>query len=226
MRLGVLFSGGKDSNYALLKALEYESVSCLISLVSENKESYMFHTPNIDLVEMQAKAIGIPLVKENTLGEKESELKDLGRAIERAMQEYGIEGVVSGAIDSVYQAERVQRICFEKGLWCFNPLWLREQEELVREVIARGFKTIISGVYAYPFSREWVGRELDSSALEELVLFKEKYGISPSGEGGELETTVLDAPFYKKKIVISDFAVEGSNNSWVMRVKEAGLVGK
>ncbi|HHE36679.1 MAG TPA: diphthine--ammonia ligase, partial [Candidatus Woesearchaeota archaeon] len=148
MRLAVLFSGGKDSTYALHKALRREEVACLITIISKNKESYMFHTPNIDLTELQAKAIGLPLIKKETRGEKEEELRDLKEAIIRAKEEFSVEGIVTGAVESIYQATRIQRICDELGLWCFNPLWKKDQEELLRETLSHGFKTIISGVFA------------------------------------------------------------------------------
>ena len=74
-KLGILFSGGKDSMYAawLAKKEGYE-ISCLISIVSENEESYMFHTPSIRRVEEQAKSMGIPLIVIKTKGKKEKEL--------------------------------------------------------------------------------------------------------------------------------------------------------
>ena len=74
-KLGILFSGGKDSMYAawLAKKEGYE-ISCLISIVSENEESYMFHTPSIRRVEEQAKSMGIPLIIVKTKGKKEKEL--------------------------------------------------------------------------------------------------------------------------------------------------------
>jgi diphthine-ammonia ligase len=68
MKLGVLFSGGKDSTLALHKAAEKEQITCLITLQSKNPESYMFHTPNIDLAGFQAEALGLPLVAEVTAG--------------------------------------------------------------------------------------------------------------------------------------------------------------
>src|SRR5208337_4837781 len=119
MRLGVLFSGGKDSTLALHYAEEKEKVVCLITLLSENKESYMFHTPNIDITALQSQALALPQIAKTTRGEKEKELLDLEEAIAEAAKKFQIQGVVTGAVESVYQTERVQRICNKLDLWCF-----------------------------------------------------------------------------------------------------------
>jgi len=202
MQLGVLFSGGKDSAFACWRAMERESVSCLITLKSENEESYMFHTPNIHLTSMQAEAAGIPLLEYSTSGEEEKELIDLEHAIAAARDRYGIEGIVTGAILSVYQAARIQRICHELGLCCYNPLWHINQEQYLRELIAEGFETIISGVFSSPFDASWLGRTIDAGMIDELKRLSEKWKISLTGEGGELETLVVDAPFFRKRIRI------------------------
>ncbi|MBU0761748.1 MAG: TIGR00289 family protein, partial [Candidatus Altiarchaeota archaeon] len=101
MKLGVLFSGGKDSAYALYKAMQSDEVVCLITIASKNDESYMFHTPNISMTRLQAEAIGLPNLVFETEGVKEEELADLEKAIEQAVKEYGVEGIVTGAIESV-----------------------------------------------------------------------------------------------------------------------------
>ena len=103
MRLGVLFSGGKDSTLALHLAADKVEVACLITVVSKNKESYMFHTPNIDITALQAEALGLPLVSVVTEGKKEEELVDLEKAIAEAQNKYQIDGIVTGAVESVYQ---------------------------------------------------------------------------------------------------------------------------
>lgn len=226
MNLGVLFSGGKDSTLALYKAQKTDTVACLISLLSSNEESYMFHTPNIDITQLQAEAMGLPLIQEPTEGIKEEELTDLERAIKRAKCLYNIEGVVTGTVESVYQAERIQRICHRLQVWCFNPLWLRNQEALLHEIIEAGFQVIISGIFAYPLSEEWLGRSLDEEVIDELTTLQKTHGISPAGEGGEIETTVLDAPFFKRKIVVTDSEVVCDKYSGVFIIKSADLVEK
>jgi ABC transporter with metal-binding/Fe-S-binding domain ATP-binding protein len=226
MKLGVLFSGGKDSTLALHLAAEIEEVSCLITLVSKNPESYMFHTPNIKITSLQAKALGLPLISVETLGKKEEELVDLENSISDAKKIFNIDGIVTGAVESVYQASRVQRVCNRLNLWSFNPLWKLDQKKLLEIIVKKNFKVIISGVFAYPLDEKWLGKQIDSEIIEKLVELQEQYSISPSGEGGEIETTVLDAPMFKKRIEIAKSIIDWQGNCGVFRIKQARLVPK
>jgi ABC transporter with metal-binding/Fe-S-binding domain ATP-binding protein len=237
MRLGALFSGGKDSTFAIYKAIGSKAakptsfqggneVVCLISMLSENTESYMFHTPNISLVRMQAEALGLPLVQAGTKGEKEKELKDLKRTISLAKQEFGLEGIVTGAVASQYQYERIGKICSELKLASVNPLWKREQIGLLEEMVKSGFRIVVSGVFAYPLGKEWLGRTMDGKMIRELAGLQEKYKINPSGEGGEIETTVLDCPLFHKRLKIVEVEKAWKGDSGVFVVKKAELVGK
>jgi len=226
MRLGVLFSGGKDSTLALHKAAEKEEVLCLITLISENKESLMFHTPNIDITALQAEAMDLPLIKKMTAGKPEEELKDLEEAIAQAVKGFKIEGVVAGAVESAYQSKRIQTICDRLNISCFSPLWKKNQKALLEELVTKGFKVIISGVFAYPLDESWLGKEIDKELIERLSLLGKEFGLSVAGEGGEIETTVLDAPLFKKKIEILDSAVEAKGNAGVFIIKKARLAPK
>jgi ABC transporter with metal-binding/Fe-S-binding domain ATP-binding protein len=226
MRLGILFSGGKDSTLALHEAIRKDEVVCLITLVSENKESYMFHTPNINITALQAEALDLPLVKKATEGKPEEELKDLEEAIAQAVRDFKIEGVVTGAVESVYQSIRIQSICDRLKVSCLNPLWMKNQKALLEELVAQDFKVIISGVFAYLLNESWLGKEIDKKLIERLTLLGQEYGLSISGEGGEIETTVLDAPLFKKRIDILDSAIEAKGNSGIFIIKSAQLISK
>jgi ABC transporter with metal-binding/Fe-S-binding domain ATP-binding protein len=186
----------------------------------------MFHTPNIHLTEIQAKAIGLPLLVVETEGKKEEELKDLRRAIEKAKEKHAIEGIVTGSLLSVYQATRVQRICNDIDLWCFNPLWQINQLEYIREFISSGFKAAIAGVFAYPFDDSWLGKVIDEETLEEMIKISEKFRISLTGEGGEFETFVFDGPIFKKRIEIIEASKVYENYSGTYRIEKARLMEK
>jgi len=224
--LGVLFSGGKDSVFACRRAMETDSVVCLITIVSENPDSYMFHTPNVRRADLIAEAIGVPQLVWQTRGEEEVELSDLQDAIAAAKKRYEIEGVVTGAIESVYQAARVQRICRELDLWCYNPLWQIDQVEYLRLLVSEGFEVIITGVFAYPLDESWVGARIDDGLIRKLEFLQKRYGINPSGEGGELETFVLDGPIFKKRIEILGAEKTYDNYRGRLTIEEARLVEK
>ncbi|MBP7120132.1 MAG: diphthine--ammonia ligase [Methanolinea sp.] len=226
MKLGVLCSGGKDSLYACFLAMQKEEVACLITLFPENPESYMFHTPNLHMVPLQAEAAGLPLVSVRTEGIEEKELSDLTRALESAVNDHEIEGVVTGALMSVYQSSRIQRICHALGLWCFNPLWYTDPARYMENLRVSGFRVVISGVFSEPFDESWLGRELDGDATMLLSEYAQHYGITLTGEGGEYETLVLDAPFFRKKIAIQESEKKYCNFRGVLNVKRASLEEK
>ena len=256
MKLGVLFSGGKDSIFACYKAMggdihqdedrdgiidinrigdgnigtgkntDKNTVICLITLISENEDSYMFHTPNISRAALAAEAMGLPLITWPTRGEKEEELEDLKDAIAEAVKRYGIEGVVTGAIESIYQAARVQKICRDIGLWCFNPLWQVDQVDYLKLLLSRGFHVIITGVFAYPFDESWIGARLTEDKVKELERLQKRHQINPSGEGGELETFVLDGPLFHKRIEILRSRKSYDNYRGYLDIEEACLADK
>jgi diphthine-ammonia ligase len=203
MKLGVLFSGGKDSCYAsyLAKQAGYD-LSCLISIVSKNKDSYMFHTPFIEKVSLQAKEMAIPLVIVKTKGEKEQELVDLEKAIKLAIKKYQIKGVVTGAIESVYQASRVQKICNNLNIECFNPLWQKNALEHWNDLLKNKFKIILVSVAAEGLNEEWVGKVIDGKGLEELIKLSKKYRFHLAFEGGEAETFVINCPLFNNEVKI------------------------
>lgn len=226
VRLGVLSGSGKDSIYALhIMERQNYPVLCLISLVSRNPESYMFHTPNVGLAKLQAEALGIGHIEQKTEGIKEKELEDLEKALRSAKEVYQIEGVVTGALYSNYQRERIEGVCDRVGLKIFSPLWHIDQEEEMRKVV-RDFDIVFSSVAAYGLDSSWLGRKITQTDVDRLVQLDKKIGINIAGEGGEFESLVLDGPLFEKKIKIDDFEIIEEKNSARMVVKSARLVDK
>ena len=223
MKLAALISGGKDSIYAMWKANKEHDVVCFLTMESENEESYMFHTPNISLTSLQSESIGIPIIIGKTKGEKEKELEDLFDLIKKAKAEYKIEGVITGALASVYQATRIQKICDDLSLECINPLWQMNQEKLLRDLLKDGFKTIIVGTFAYGLDESILGEEINEEVIEKLMEAHRKYKIHPAGEGGEIETLVIDGPCFKKKIVIVDAEKKIGKYETLLVIKKAKL---
>jgi len=206
MKLALLLSGGKDSVYSGYIAQKAgNELACAITIVSKNKDSFMFHTPSIEKTSKQAEVMGIPCIIKETSGVKEEELDDLEDAILEAKKKYHITGIVTGAIKSVYQATRVQKICDKLNLKCFNPLWQSSEIEYLQELIDNDFKIIVVGVFAYPLDETWLGREIDKNFIEEMRDLEDKYDIHPAGEGGEFETFVLKCPLFRRELKVKSF---------------------
>ena len=225
MKAGVLFSGGKDSTLALHLSKEFGlEITCLISIIPSSRESYMFHYPNISLVDLQSKAMGIPLIKIKTKGEKEKELDDLKEILIRAKDRFGIKSIITGAVRSTYQSSRIQRVANELSLEVFNPLWLKE--DIIPSLLRKyNIKAIITGVYAYPLGEDLLGKDF-MDEYESLEEYKSNYGVSVVGEGGELETFVIDAPLFKKRIDIISAEIYYHNYQGTYVIREAKLVNK
>ena len=174
MNVAVLFSGGKDSTMALYHALsKKEDVKYLLSMKSKNDESYMFHVPNIHITDLLSQALDIPLISVETDGVKEEELKDLKRAFEN-LKSLGVEAVYTGALYSVYQKSRIEKLGLEVGLEIISPYWHVDELEYMREIVSSGFKIIISAVAAWGLDESWLGRTIDGEAIDELVKLNEK----------------------------------------------------
>ncbi|MBT4538933.1 diphthine--ammonia ligase [Candidatus Woesearchaeota archaeon] len=228
LKLGVLFSSGKDSTYAayIMQQQNY-SLSCLITLKSANKDSYMFHTPAIELASYQAEAMGLPIIFQDTEGKKEKELDDLIIALKKAKEEFQIEGVVTGAIFSTYQRNRIEKICDDLGLKIFSPLWHKPQEKEMEELLQLGFKFIFTAIAGDGLNKSFLGKEIDNDDLVKLKKINAKNGLHVGGEGGEMESFVTDCPLFKKKLVIEDFEKVMENSfTGRLKIKKISLVEK
>ncbi len=225
MKLAALISGGKDSISALHRAVkEGHEILYLLNMKPLSRESYMFHYPNIEITGLQSEALGIPLIQETTAGEKEKELEDLERLFSRVAGE--VEGIVTGALASKYQRERIEKLCEKLGLASIAPLWGIEPEKYWKELLEENYEVIVTSVAAEGLTREWLGRVIDWEAFRELKELSSKYRFHLGFEGGEAETLVLDMPLFRKKIVVEEAQVDWRGNHGYYIIKKATLAEK
>lgn len=217
-----LFSGGKDSTLSLHKAVDVGiKIDLLITFISKNKDSYMFHYPNIKQTELQAEALGIRQIFVNTEGKKEEELVDL----ERALKENNVKLLVTGATASRYQADRIRKITDKLDIDNMAPLWqiasLVELNEL-----AQKFEVIITSVSAEGLDDSFLGERINKKIIERLLEANRKYKVNMLFEGGEAESFVLNAPLFKKRIKINKARKEWNGVKGAYLIEEAELVDK
>jgi diphthine-ammonia ligase len=227
MKIGVVYSGGKDSTRAIYEAKQREDqVCCLITIIPPSRESYMFHYPNACWTQLQAEAMGIPIISRKTSGEKEYELSDLYLALKQAKETHNIEGIYTGGIASNYQKKRFEQTALSLGLDCFNPLWGKDEEKLLLDLIRFKFDVIFVGVSALGLNESWLGRKIDLQTIEELKKLHNRFKLNLAFEGGEAETLVLDCPMFRKKLQILEAERYWKGDAGLLLIKRACLVNK
>jgi len=220
VQVAALFSGGKDSTYAVYAALQRGwEVTHLISIHPEDPASMLYHVPNVHVTPLLAEAMGIPIVEEPAGSGEEAELEALRCAIRRT----GAKSVLVGAIASDYQHARVNRVGHELGVRVFAPLWRRNPEQLLADYLAARFDVRFSAVSAEGLDASWLGRSLDPTAAKELLRLRDRFGVHPCGEGGEFETVVLHAPFFRRHLEVLEAESVWQGTSGLWRIKEARL---
>jgi diphthine-ammonia ligase len=191
-----LTSGGKDSILACQKAIDAgKEVGYLVTVRPDNRESYMFHSANLDAVPVIARSAGMEYVEIRTHGRKEEELSDL----EQGLSCLPVEGIVAGAVASVYQNDRVKAIAERLSLEVFTPLWQMDTESLLHE-IAQRLDALIVVTAADGLDESFLGARIDAGLIARLKKVAARNRINLAGEGGEYESLTLNAPFYSRPV--------------------------
>ena len=230
-----LFSGGKDSSWALYRALERGYPVERLVTVHPEGDSYMYHVPATRLAELAAESIGIPLVEVEPDDFEAAETVDSGaqgdeelEPLEAALRELdaelpdGIAGVTAGAVESEYQTTRIEAMAERLEANVFAPLWQENPRDLADAMLDAGFEIMIIRVAAYGLDESWLGRSLDADALDELAELNEEYGVHILGEGGEFETLVTDGPHMDREIEL-EYSTEWDGTRGTLTIEDAWL---
>ncbi|XP_020211998.1 diphthine--ammonia ligase isoform X2 [Cajanus cajan] len=222
MKVVALVSGGKDSCYAMMKAIHYgHQIVALANLMPlddsvDELDSYMYQTVGHQIIVSYAECMGLPLFRRRiqgssrhqelgykaTQGDEVEDLFILLREVKRQIPSVG--AVSSGAIASDYQRLRVESVCSRLGLVSLAYLWKQDQSLLLQEMITNGIVAVTVKVAAMGLDpAKHLGKELAflNAYLHKL---KELYGINVCGEGGEYETLTLDCPLFSNAHIVLD----------------------
>jgi ABC transporter with metal-binding/Fe-S-binding domain ATP-binding protein len=228
MKLLGLFSGGKDSTFALYKAkMEGHEVSCLLTMCPDSDSSLLFHYPNCKVANSLGEAMNIPsILFGSKSGTKEEETQYLEKALVLAMSHHKVEGVVHGTIASRYQKQVFEQVCRRLNLEEISPLWQVEQPNYIDLLIEQKFEIMIVGVSAMGLDQSWLGKILDPMSLTSLKRVCGRYRINITFEGGEAETLVVDCPIYSKKLGITSAKISWDGQRGIFEIQDAALVQK
>ncbi len=219
MKLVSIVSGGKDSiySYYLMKQLGFD-IDLWITFIPRNEESYMLHVVNLEFVKKQAELSGVEHKIFAIEGEKEKEVEEMYEILGYLKGKEKFEGIVSGAIRSEYQKHRIDMIAERLEIPSYSPLWHKNSEKLLREVVENGFEFLI--VFGGEDLKEWIGKKITKNNVNEFLDFLKKIGSDACGEGGEFESFVVKTPFWEKEMEV-DGKIIKEDGSYRYLIKNA-----
>jgi ABC transporter with metal-binding/Fe-S-binding domain ATP-binding protein len=207
MKLACLFSGGKDSTYAIhLAKQQGHDVVCLLSIFPKSEESHLLHHPNLKWTKLQSVSMKIPqLIISSNSDETNDELIVMEKLLQNAKDEFKIDGLVHGGIKSKFQKEKFETLCKKLNLVSIAPLWNTEPKQYMNELINSDFHFLMITVSSDGLDEQWLGKILLKSDIELLTNLSDKFGFNLNFEGGEAETFVIDCPLFSHSIKINQF---------------------
>ena len=222
VNVAVAWSGGKDSCLACFKAIEESyTVSNLLIMMADDTTSN-FHLINSDLLDAQSNAIGIPIIKQVTSPDM---YENNFRNALFDLKNKGVEGLVTGDVFDVALHEEgwLDRICHEVNLIPIRPLWHLDTKKILTEFINEGFKAILVRLKNEVMGLDWLGREINQKFYEDLLNLGT---IDPCGEHGEYHSFVIDGPFFKNRIEITDSEKTSINGYGQLKIKQYTINSK
>lgn len=215
----ISWSGGKDSCLAYYRAIRNGiKARYLLNMVREDGSRSRSHGLATEWLQMQAQAIGIPLVQRQTSwADYEAEFK---KAL-LAFKDEGIATGVFGDIDLDGHRQWVERVCSECGITARLPLWQESQDRLLREFIQVGFEAVVVAIKADLLGEEWLERRITPEFLADLA--EAKKDITPCGEAGEYHTFVINGPLFEKRIRIVEAERVLRDDHWFLDIKKCEL---
>tara|TARA_B110000014_G_scaffold64632_1_gene43998 strand:+ start:532 stop:1221 length:690 start_codon:yes stop_codon:yes gene_type:complete len=207
MKLASLFSGGKDSTYAIhLAKKQGHEIVCLLSVFAKSEESHLLHHPNLKWTKLQSESMNIPqLTICSNSDDIDDELIVIEKLLQNAKKQFQIEGLVHGGIKSKFQKEKFETLCQKLNLLSIAPLWETEPKTYMDELLNSNFCFMMITVSSDGLSDEWLGKLISKPDIEILNNLSKNFGFNLNFEGGEAETFVVNCPLFSNPIKINQF---------------------
>ena len=207
MKLACLFSGGKDSTYAIhLAKKQGHDVVCLLSIFAKSEESHLLHYPNLRWTKLQSESMNIPqLTIISNSNETSDELIVMEKLLQNAKEQFQIDGLVHGGIKSKFQKEKFETLCLKLNLVSIAPLWETNPKEYMNQLLDSNFHFMMVTVSSDGLDEQWLGKLISKSDIEVLNNLSDKFGFNLNFEGGESETFVINCPLFSYPIKINKF---------------------
>lgn len=200
------WSGGKDSCYAMMKAVAMGlEPRVLLNMMNENGQVSRSHGLPLSILKQQAEKMNLPITTiPATWSDYEVKFVD---ALRKLKSDYNLDAAVFGDIDLQPHRDWEEKVCKIAELEAILPLWKDDRVKLVKEMISEGIQTMIVSCNTQ-MGESYLGKIMTLELAEELEM-KE---IDSCGENGEFHTMVINCPLFSEAITLPEYTTKTYND--------------
>ena len=204
----ISWSGGKDSCYATIKAIEQGlKPRVLLNVLNEHGRISRSHGIPATILDKQAKAMRIPL--HLAVSSWDDDEKNFVASLIQLQQKHKLQHAIFGDIDLQAHRDWEEKVCNQAHLTAQLPLWKQDRKQLVMQMLAAGMETMIVSCNS-KMDERFIGKYLTRELVDEL----EQLGIDACGENGEYHTLVTNCSLFKKPLKVAVVAKWQHNDYW------------
>jgi len=214
MDVAILYSGGKDSTFAIEYAmLKGWNIKYLISVKPTRKDCFLFHYATVEQTQELAKMLQIPhFYLKCKVADPAKEANIVKEIVEKNQKNLRIDAVVLGGTGlQETQIKSIQGALMPLGIEAFASHAGEEHDLLMEEMLRSGYEIMITQI-ASDGLKEWLGKKITKENFPQLKKDSVKYGFHIGFEGGYADTLVTDCPLFSKKLVVEDMSVVFEDN--------------
>lgn len=209
MDIAILYSGGKDSTFAIQHAIEKGwNIKYLISVKPTRKDCYLFHFATVEQTKELAKILGIRhFYAKCRVSDPAKEAEIVKEIVGKNQRKMRIDAVVLGGTGlQETQLKSIQNALQPLKVDAFASHVGEDHDLVMEEMLNKGYEILITQI-ASDGLKDWLGKRLTKENFPQLKKDSVKYGFHIGFEGGYADTLVTDCPMFSKKLVIEDMSI-------------------
>ena len=227
MKVGIMFSGGKDSTFAIDYCLSRGwSVEWLLSVKPNRTDCFLFHFATVEHTPVLAEQMGFKhRLISCSVADPEQEAALVKKEVETLPK---VDAVVLGGVGlQETQLRSIQTALRPMNIEVFAAHAGQEHDKVMLEMLNKGYKFMITQIASDGLGEKQLGTILSPDTIQEFFSRSKKFGFHVGGEGGYYDTLTIDGPIFKNKIeILASHSVMETSFSGHLVVDKLAVVPK